>query len=92
MIRADEKLNELLAGLESCPYEQKTFQKLLEQIQRIVDELNLRSFVNMGKWVASLDAEVERRLIVRLESALARWTTALERYGTDKAGLYSSGR
>lgn len=55
----------------------------MEQIQRVVDALNLRSFANLGDWVAKVDSEVERRLSVRLEKALESWRIALERYGTD---------
>lgn len=87
VIRADEQLNELLQGLETCAYEAQTLQTLLEKIQGIVDELNLRSFVNMGKWVAMVDSEVERRLASRLQVALDQWATALEFYGIDKSAL-----
>lgn len=85
MIAADERISELLKSLETCTYDAKTFQRLMEQIQHNVDELNLHNYVNMGKWVAMLDAEVEARLISRLEKALNNWTTALERCGTEKS-------
>lgn len=83
IITADNDLSSLLSQLETCSYTSKSFHRLLEQIQRVVDALNLRSFANLGDWVAKVDSEVERRLSVRLEKALGSWRVALERYGTD---------
>lgn len=42
-----------------------------------MDELNLHQYSNLPQWVARLDEEVERRLVVRLEAGIREWTRVL---------------
>ena len=77
----NEKLNKLITSLEKCPLTKKDFSDLLGEIQRIVDYLNLKAYVNLEAWVKTLDQEVEKKLVHRLESAILLWTIALKSYG-----------
>ncbi|VEL06840.1 unnamed protein product [Protopolystoma xenopodis] len=43
------------------------------KIQKAVDDLNLHQYSNLQHWVAKLDEDVERRLILRLEAGIKEW-------------------
>jgi len=76
ILAANERLSASLLGLESCEYAASTLHHILEAIQKVVDELNLRNYANLPAWVADLDAQVEQRLVARASTALAYWVTA----------------
>ena len=57
---------------------------VLADIQKIVDTLNLKAYANLDAWVRQLDADVEARLVRRLERAVLHWAVALASYGVDK--------
>ncbi len=42
-----------------------------------MDDLNLHKYSNLAQWVTKLDAEVEKRLITRLEAGIREWTRVL---------------
>ena len=84
LINYSERLNKLIAELESCKLDLGAFQEILGQIQSIVDDLNLKAYVNLENWVKELDAKVEAKLVKRLEKALTLWLIALKDFG-DKA-------
>ena len=52
------KIETLVSELENCEYSAPVFCKLLEQIQKIIDDLNLRSYSNLQTWVKRLDEQV----------------------------------
>ena len=82
LLSFNERLGSHLAALETCKLERTVFADILEQIQKIVDDLNLRSFVNLDTWVLQLDKAVETRLLKRLKTVIVNWTVALHSYGT----------
>lgn len=47
----------------------------------MVDDLNLHQYTNLAQWVAKLDKDVEKRLILRLEAGIQEWTRALHAQG-----------
>eukprot|EP00040_Diaphanoeca_grandis_P036231 m.230237 g.230237 ORF g.230237 m.230237 type:complete len:4579 (-) comp33576_c0_seq1:2736-16472(-) len=81
----DKQLNKLIDELEKCSLDTATLNGILEQIQKIVDDLNLRSYSNLDSWVKKLDLRVEEKLKVRLTKALTVWSVALHEYGDKDA-------
>ena len=58
------KIETLVSELENCEYQGPVFSKLLEQIQKIIDDLNLRSYSNLQTWVKRLDEQVSLKCCV----------------------------
>jgi dynein heavy chain 1 len=75
------ELEKLVDSLNGCKLDHSEFTAILESIQKIVDDLNLKSYVNLDMWVANLDGQVEERLARRLDKALKLWLVALVDYG-----------
>ena len=53
-----EKIEVLIGAIETCEYKTQTFRDILDQIQKLIDDLNLRSYSNLIRWVAKLDEQV----------------------------------
>lgn len=53
-----QKIDIEVQSLATCAYKRETFEEILSQIQKAVDELNLHSYSNLGAWVKSLDEQV----------------------------------
>ncbi|KAF6780273.1 hypothetical protein AHF37_00288 [Paragonimus kellicotti] len=78
VLQFQEKVDDLLQttreidlhvkSLETCVYSKEVLEEIIGKIQKAVDELNLHQYSNLPQWVARLDEEVERRLVVRLEA------------------------
>jgi len=81
VMTAGEKIDAAIAHLETVNYEFAALTAVIESLQKIVDDLNLHSFVNLEAWVAKLDQSVETRLAKRLTTAVQKWAQALEEYG-----------
>ena len=54
------QIDGLIGSLETCEYRQQTFRDLLDQLQKLIDDLNLRSYSNLSQWVSELDKQVCR--------------------------------
>jgi dynein heavy chain 1 len=67
-----------IKSLETCAYSSKTFGDILAKIQKAVDDLSLKQYSNLSRWVQHIDVEVEKRLAMRLEAGIAAWTACLE--------------
>lgn len=57
-LQHSEEIEGLVGNLSTCEYEMAMFSEVLEQIQKLVDNLNLRSYTNLSHWVADLDQRV----------------------------------
>ena len=57
-LQHSEEIEGLVGNLSACEYEVSMFTEVLEQIQKLVDNLNLRSYTNLSHWVAKLDQRV----------------------------------
>ncbi|KAF8560529.1 hypothetical protein P879_02534 [Paragonimus westermani] len=87
VLQFQEKVDDLLQttreidlhvkSLETCVYSKEVLEEIIGKIQKAVDELNLHQYSNLPQWVARLDEEVERRLVVRLEAGIREWTRVL---------------
>ena len=53
-----DKIDGLVCSMETCEYKAKTFKLILDQIQKLIDDLNLRSYSNLSAWVKHLDQKV----------------------------------
>ena len=52
------QIDTLIMSLETCEYRPATFKDVLDQIQKLIDDLNLRSYSNLPKWVMDIDSQV----------------------------------
>ena len=55
-----DKIDDLVCSLETCEYKVVTFREILEKVQKLVDDLNLRSYSNLVAWVGILDEQVRQ--------------------------------
>ena len=53
-----EDIDSSITKLEQCEYSSAVMAQVLEDIQKVVDKLNLRSYTNLSKWVQKLDSKV----------------------------------
>ncbi|EGG20698.1 cytoplasmic dynein heavy chain [Cavenderia fasciculata] len=89
------EITKLLDRLRSCPFKHETFEEILADIQKLVDELNLASYSNLSLWVGQLDQMVEHVLTERLHDAINSWILLIEgreeqQGGADKTGSTTS--
>eukprot|EP00112_Aurelia_sp_Birch-Aquarium-sp1_P023013 Seg670.8 transcript_id=Seg670.8/GoldUCD/mRNA.D3Y31 product="Cytoplasmic dynein 1 heavy chain 1" protein_id=Seg670.8/GoldUCD/D3Y31 len=98
LIASIEKIDIEVRSLESCAYKRETFDEILGKVQKAVDDLNLHSYSNLSSWVKSLDEEVEKRLVCRLQAGIKAWIQCLKgdivdfMDDTDAALLRAGGR
>ncbi len=53
-----DRIEDMVCSLETCEYKTGLFLDVLEKIQKLVDDLNLRSYSNLVAWVGHLDGKV----------------------------------
>ena len=53
-----EQIETLVCSLETCEYNSGVFRQVLDQMQKLIDDLNLRSYSNLHQWVTNLDKQV----------------------------------
>ena len=66
------QIDGLIGSLETCEYRQPTFRELLDQLQKMIDDLNLRSYSNLSQWVSDLDKQVSGGCVNHLVSDIMR--------------------
>lgn len=69
----NENIQKSIHELKTCPYDASAFKQRLDSIQVAVDKLNLENYVNLGYWVAQLNASIEAILRDRLLRAVREW-------------------
>lgn len=52
------QIYELILSLENCEYKSSTFKEVLDHVQKLIDDLNLRSYSNLSAWVMDVDSQV----------------------------------
>lgn len=52
------QIDALVTSLESCEYKSSLFKDVLDQVQKLIDDLNLRSYSNLSAWVMDVDTQV----------------------------------
>eukprot|EP00052_Salpingoeca_macrocollata_P029607 m.302067 g.302067 ORF g.302067 m.302067 type:complete len:4524 (+) comp22998_c0_seq7:51-13622(+) len=85
MLVSSRVVEKAVAELDKCPMKFDSFADVIGRIQKVIDDLNLRSYVNLDHYVESIDARVEAKLTKRLSAALHNWSTSLLDYGKEVA-------
>ncbi|KAG5439721.1 hypothetical protein PCANB_000003 [Pneumocystis canis] len=62
-----------LEKLHTCVYDHKSFNSVLENIQKEIDRLNFENFSNLDFWVNNLNSKIENILIERIIRATQIW-------------------
>ena len=70
------QVNQLVDGLQSCPYQHDAMLALISDIQVIVDELPMRGLSHIAAWATQLDKRIEGIIKTRLKTAIAAWVGA----------------
>ena len=63
----------LLEDLTTCDFSTEAFSKILAQIQKAIDHLNLENYSNLDAWVSRLNEKVDAILTERLILATQEW-------------------
>ena len=58
MLSYTEQIETLMGSMGTCEYRYQNFRDILDQVQKLVDDLNLRSYSNLSAWVVELDKQV----------------------------------
>uniref|UniRef100_A0A0X3P013 Dynein heavy chain, cytoplasmic n=1 Tax=Schistocephalus solidus TaxID=70667 RepID=A0A0X3P013_SCHSO len=85
LLNVTREIDLQLKALETCAYTKENFEEIIGKIQKLVDDLNLHQYSNLAQWVATLDREVEKQLLVRLKAGISEWTRALRTQGEKPA-------
>lgn len=84
LIAVETSIDLEVKALDSCLYKQQSFQDILGKIQKSVDDLSRRLYSNLAQWVQQLDEQIEKKLAIRLQTAIIMWTTALKQGQNDE--------
>jgi dynein heavy chain 1 len=68
-------IDRLIDELSTCDFETTAFTKVLIQIQKIIDHLNLENYSNLDVWVAGLNDRIHGVLRARSVQAVGVWCT-----------------
>ncbi|KAI0984717.1 hypothetical protein GJ496_002628 [Pomphorhynchus laevis] len=77
LFSVEQSINGQLKKLEVCDYDHGVIKLCLSDIQKSVDSLSFKLYSNVDRWVYTVDLEIEKRLVVRLENAIVSWTRKL---------------
>ncbi|KAJ5337919.1 hypothetical protein N7452_004647 [Penicillium brevicompactum] len=78
LISINENIQKSIHELKTCPYDASAFKQRLDSIQVAVDKLNLENYVNLGYWVAQLNATIQTILRDRLHRAVREWISVFQ--------------
>eukprot|EP01062_Namystynia_karyoxenos_P055679 TRINITY_DN4670_c0_g1_i3.p1 TRINITY_DN4670_c0_g1~~TRINITY_DN4670_c0_g1_i3.p1 ORF type:complete len:4935 (+),score=2334.99 TRINITY_DN4670_c0_g1_i3:176-14806(+) len=84
-------IDECTSNLEKCNPEPEAFKQIVQQMQKILDDINLGGFANMEPWVKELDAKVEGILASRLGEILTSWAQQFRRLGDQEESATAQG-
>jgi len=86
LVQFDERLQTLLASLDTIEYSSENFVAILDKMQAVIDEMKEAEYANMDAWLTGFDHHVESVLVRRLNEALGLWCTALEESRKENKG------
>ncbi len=58
LLASDLAIDKLLIQLDICKYDYSVIADIMDRIQKLVDELGLKTFSNLPEWVQRLDNRV----------------------------------
>jgi len=73
-----KSVEEQLLLLKSCDYTHQSFLLHLDQIQKIVDEMNLSSYSHLDAWVKNLESRINKILFERATDGIDSWVERFE--------------
>lgn len=74
LLHAYDKIESQLKILNDVRYDYQQFLSIVQNIQKIIDDLSLRGYSDLKKWVSSVDEKMSIVLRARLESAIIGWS------------------
>lgn len=86
----NESIQKAILELKMCPYDATEFKQRLDTIQVAVDKLNLENYVNLGYWVADLNAKIEAILRERLHRAIREWINSFQESRNEQSTIVQS--
>lgn len=72
----DKKIKEL----QAAPLDQNLIAAIIQEIQRIVDELVLKNFTSINTWVEEIDYKVEEVLVIKYLDIVNNFATEFINY------------
>ena len=73
LIEISDEINRSVEELQTCDFDSASFTKLLSQVQKVIDHLNLENYSNLDVWVANLNEKIDAVLRSRLIQAIEAW-------------------
>jgi dynein heavy chain 1 len=73
LIEISDEINRSVDELQTCDFDSASFTKLLSQIQKVIDHLNLENYSNLDVWVVNLNEKIDAVLRARLVQAIEAW-------------------
>ena len=73
LIEISDEINRSVDELQTCDFDSASFTKLLGQIQKVIDHLNLENYSNLDVWVVNLNEKIDSVLQARLVQAIEAW-------------------
>jgi dynein heavy chain 1, cytosolic len=77
LVLVERQIDIELRSLDTCMFSANAFADILNKIQKAIDDLSLRQYSNLTDWSLKIDEEVEKKLAVRLQTALVAWLKVL---------------
>ena len=68
----------LLGKLRTCAYQREVMWEVMDTLQKVVDEVQIRGFSNVPVWVVGLDHRIEQIVLARLQDAVSAWCAAFQ--------------
>lgn len=78
LLRACDKVDIALNLLEQVDYDANKFQRVIESIQKTIDEMSLSGYNDLHKWVRVVGDKMAEVLSERLRTALKGWIKTLK--------------
>jgi len=85
LLRACEKIDDFLIDLGLVPFDAVELATVVENIQKIIDELSLAGYADLSTWVVVVDKKMGDVLTKRLEEGLKQWISVLNHNSSDSA-------
>ena len=73
VMQKTDLIKQLLEEMKECPLVKAEFEARLATIQKILGDFDLEDLSNLTFWVGTLNQDVEKILITRLEQLLQSW-------------------
>jgi dynein heavy chain 1 len=70
-----QKVEACLSALDEISYDHLAFTSLLEDVQKLIDQLSLAGFTELNTWVIAINMRISLVLRKRLDDAVDAWNT-----------------